>query len=152
MIYEYRSKKRAWWIVLFLAFDIYAAVMVWGTERSLANLALIVVMGVGVCAGVLYDALKIRQVRTDDKGLTVERRFGEDLVYPWPLLVAMYRQRKGRTPSQLYLRRTDQEEHKVFGLTMKLLPEHEALIREIKSHIKDRWEVDPDFEERGSYL
>jgi hypothetical protein len=151
VIYEYRSKRKAWGALVVVAFVIYLCMMAQGQQRVTEYMVVSILIGVVLCMVFLHEAFKIRHVHTDGEALTVVRRYQNDLVYPWPNLIAMYRQQKGRTVSQIFLRRSDQTEWEMFALELRKLPEYEALIKEIKAHIGERWEDDPNYDERRAF-
>ena len=78
----------------------------------------------------------LRAVRTDEHGLTVERRLAADLFFPWSTLQVTYQPRAKRAAGGLMLERSDEDEP--YFLVLTWFDDEEQLRQEIATRLGGR--------------
>jgi hypothetical protein len=84
--------------------------------------------------------MRYKSVRTDEKGLTVQRRFGGGLFFPWDKLLVSNRKKERRKAAGLVLERTDSEEP--YFLLLRGLEGEEQLTAELRQILGSRYTVE----------
>lgn len=138
MYYRYQQKMG----LLFFGFLIVLLAMVLWQQSSTTGTGsyewlLLVLLGILAFGMISWRYLVVLGVRTDERGLTIVRRWFSDIHLPWQELTVSYRAKERRAPAGLLLERAEGEEP--YFLLLKDLPDEEQLREELHQRLGARY-------------